>query len=68
MSTLRLVYDQSDPAAERIAVVEQAQQSYAFAVQTIRDTYKINADLDALLGTMQETFDNMARIAKAVVA
>jgi hypothetical protein len=71
-----VVYDQETEhiiaavqrAADRIEVIEKAQRSYAAAVQGIRDNRDIDPNLDALLGTMQRTFDNMARIAKAVVA
>ena len=74
MSNLRLVYDQENDAAaltmrlaaERIHVIEQAQHSFAIAVQAIRDNDLRSSD--RLLDSMRDTFDNMARIAKAVVA
>ncbi len=64
MSSLRLVYDQEN---ENLAVVEHAQRGYAVAVQAIRDNYALDPKLDALLGTMQTTFDNLAALAKVAV-
>ena len=64
---VRLVYDHDNELTrERIAVIEAAQHTFAFAVQVIRDNDLRTSD--ALLDSMQDTFDNMARIAKAVVA
>ena len=76
MSNLRLVYDQEtqhiiDTAnliRERFEVVEQAQRSFAIGVHAIRYTHPGEPKLDALLESMQGTFDQLAAIAKAVVA
>ena len=60
---MSVVYDQdTDPQA----VIDAARCGFAFAVQAIRDN-DLRAS-DRLLDSMQATFDNLARIAKAVVA
>ena len=67
MSNVVHLYDQeTELTRERIAVIEAAQHSFAVAVQAIRDNDLRTSD--GLLDSMQDTFDNMARIAKAVVA
>lgn len=63
MTTLRLVYDQENDGAN---VIEWAQNGFEFAVNAIRkNDYKVT---EGLLVEMQRTFDNVAAIAKAVVA